>query len=108
MKRATWFLFGLALILAAPVFSQGDADDKKMKERIEALEELVETQGKTIKTLDGYVRSVKAQGVALTAALKKAEKDGFLFPAPNTSAKKALLKGLQGMATTLSSGTAAK
>ena len=107
MKRASWILFALALVLSVPAFSQGGADGKKMKDRVEALEELTKKQAASIATLEGYVRALKAEGTALTAALKKAEKEGFLYPAPNIDAKKSLLSGLKSAANTMT-GTAAK
>lgn len=103
MKRAIWILLGLALVLSVPAFSQGD-DGKKMKERVEALEEMTKAQAASIAKLESYVKALRAEGASLAAALKKAEKEGFLYPAPNTDAKKALLSGLKGTAKTMTSG----
>ena len=39
--------------------------------------------------------AMKAEAATLSKHLKKAEADGFTFPAPNTDSRKGLLLGLQ-------------
>lgn len=98
MKRAILFSLLAALVLAVPAISQSEpkaptAPDNALK--IKALEmQLAETQ-KQLMLVNAYLLNVRAEAKSLGDALAKAEKDGFLLPAPNNSAKKALLSGLK-------------
>ena len=93
MKR--WILptLALALVLALPALSQDEA--MTLDQKVEELQKKVEAQDRALKELQTYVDRQKAQAARLGKNLATAEEGGFLEPAPNTDAKKALLSGLQ-------------
>jgi len=87
MKRVILPVLGLALLLSLPAVSQEAGGP--------TLDEKVEEQDAALKALQAYVENQKAQAKRLDKSLAKAEKEGFLLPAPNNDAKTSLLKGLQ-------------
>jgi len=105
MKRALFLLPVLALLLAVPAVSQ-DAGRDDLAGDVEKLEKLVAAQQKTLQELQTYVGVLKGEAATLRKALAKAETDGFTLPAPNNSAKKALLQGLQRWAHVAATGKA--
>ena len=96
MKRAILPVLGLALFLSIPAVSQEEA--KAIDKQVEELTKKVEEQDKALKELQTYVEQQKTQAARLSRNLASAEEGGFLEPAPNTDAKKALLSGLQDFA----------
>ena len=93
MKHALPVDVVLALCVSVPALSQ---DEKPALEtRIEVLEEIVAKQQEM---LDAHVKTRDERGAELVRWLDVAEKKGFLYPAPNTDAKKALLAGLRAVA----------
>lgn len=95
MKRALPFALALALLLAVPAVPQ--ADDPLPK-RVGKLEEIVVQQQAILKTVQEHMQVQAARAAALAHQLDVAEKKGFVYPAPNTDARKALLKGLRALA----------
>lgn len=108
MKRAFLFTLALALVLSLPALSQDgeDAENAQLQKDVEELTEVVKRQGQEIKDLKAYVSTMKGEAVTLAAQLKKAEKEGFFYPAPHVPAKKALLGGLQRYASVAATGKA--
>jgi len=103
MKRAFLWTLLLGLLLAVPAVPQdGDSRDRV----IEALEKKLEEQDLRLKTLEAYVEAQKTAGERLAAKVRQADKKGFLYPAPHTEAKKALLTGLGRYANAVATGTA--
>ncbi len=104
MKRAIYPALLAALVLVVPALSQGKGEGDDLAQRVSALEEKVDGQEKRITELSKHVEAVKKEAARLTKSLRKAEKDGFTYPAPNTAAKEELLKGLQRFAKVASGG----
>jgi len=102
MKRAILPALGLALLLALPAIPQDGGND--LQDEVDTLKEQVELQEKQIKELKEYVANQQKQAAALSKALGRAEKEGFLLPAPNNDAKKALLSGLKQFASVAAGG----
>jgi septal ring factor EnvC (AmiA/AmiB activator) len=96
MKRSILPVLGLALILSIPAVSQEEA--AALDQQVAELTKKVAEQDKALKELRTYVDQQKAQAARLQKNLAAAEEGGFLEPAPNTDAKKALLSGLQDFA----------
>ena len=96
MKRAILPVLGLALFLSIPAVSQEEA--VTLDKQVEELKKKVEEQDKALKELQIYVEQQKTQAARLMKSLATAEEGGFLEPAPNNDAKKALLSGLQDFA----------
>jgi septal ring factor EnvC (AmiA/AmiB activator) len=97
MKRSILPVLGLALFLSIPAISQDEAKPS-LDKQVEELTKKVEEQDKAMKELRTYVEQQKMQAARLARSLASAEEGGFLEPAPNTDAKKALLSGLQDFA----------
>jgi hypothetical protein len=96
MKRALIPALVLALVFVAPALPQGEPkDEKALQKDVLVLMETVEAQETRIAALEAYVAATKAEAATLSKHLKKAEADGFTFPAPNTDSRKGLLLGLQ-------------
>ena len=96
MKRAILPVLGLALFLSIPAVSQEEA--APLDKQVEELTKKVAEQEKALKALQTYVDQQKTQAARLGKSLAAAEEGGFLEPAPNNDAKKALLSGLQDFA----------
>jgi len=94
MKRAILPALGLALLLSIPAVSQ-EEEGVTLEKEVAALKKKVEEQGAALKALQTYVDRQKEQAKQLGKSLAAAEEGGFLEPAPNNDAKKALLSGLQ-------------
>jgi hypothetical protein len=93
MKRLILPALGLALLLSIPAASQ--EEPMPLDKQVEALAKKVEEQDAALKELRAYVDRQKTQAARLGKSLAAAEEGGFLEPAPNNDAKKALLSGLQ-------------
>jgi septal ring factor EnvC (AmiA/AmiB activator) len=93
MKRAVLPILCLLVLLSIPAVSQEEA--MTLDKEVEALKKKVEEQDAALKALQTYVDRQKAQASKLIKDLAAAEAGGFLEPAPNNDAKKALLSGLQ-------------
>lgn len=95
MNRALFPAILLALALVAPALPQGEDEAKDLAKDVLVLMETVEEQEARIVALEAYAAASKAEAATLAKYLRKAEQDGFTFPAPNTDARKGLLLGLQ-------------
>ncbi len=96
MKRAILPALGLALLLSIPAVSQEEG--VTLDQEVATLKKKVELQDAALKALQTYVDQQKEQAKRLGKSLAAAEEGGFLEPAPNNDAKKALLSGLQDFA----------
>ena len=93
MKRALPITLVIALLFAVPALSQGD--EKDLATRVQQLEKQVEAQQKLQKD---QAKDREDRHAELIKALADAEKKGYMFPAPNVDAKKALFAGLRALA----------
>lgn len=103
MKRAILPALGLALLLSIPAVSQ-EGEGVTLDQEVIALKKKVEEQDAALKALQTYVDQQKEQAKRLGKSLAAAEEGGFLEPAPNNDAKKALLSGLQEFADVAAGG----
>jgi len=93
MKRAIVPALFLALLLSLPAVSQDD--ERTLREEVDALKQKVEEQDAALKKLQDFVDRQKKQAGRLAKSMDKAEEEGFLLPAPNNDAKRALLDGIR-------------
>ena len=103
MKRALFWTLGLGLLLAVPAIPQDGGDEAN---DWMAMRKVIEAQDARIAQLEGYVALHKSEAAELARRLRDADRQGFLYPAPNTDARKALLTGLTRFADTAASGKA--
>lgn len=105
MKRALFWTLALGLFLAVPAIPQDQGGLDAVKE-IRALRETLQAQEARIAALEGYVAVHKTEAAELARRLRDADRQGFLYPAPNTDARRALLQGLTRFADTAATGKA--
>jgi len=105
MKRAIVPALFLALLLSLPAVSQDDGDT--LQKDVDALKQKVEEQDAALKKLQDYVDAQKKQALSLAKSMDTAEREGFLLPAPNNDAKRAVLDGIRQFAK-VAAGSAAK
>ena len=108
MKRAILPALAIALILTVPALPQGGPGERDMAKQVADLTEIVSQQQAQLQAIETYLQAAKKQAASLRQALDKAEKGGFILPAPNVEAKKTLLKGLQDYAKVAAAGVAPK
>ena len=97
MKRKLVLAVALALLLAVPAISQGDDESASLRLKVKKLEKQVADLEAFQKTVEKSMKDQAARQAELAKQLVVAEKQGYLYPAPNTDAKKAILKGLRAM-----------
>lgn len=102
MKRAIVPALFLALLLSIPAVSQDDG--RTLREEVDALTKKVEEQDAALKRLQEYVDRQMKQAGRLAKSMDAAEEKGFLLPAPNNDAKRALLKGIRDFAAVVGGG----
>lgn len=107
MKRAILPALFFALLLAVPAIPQGGAREADLANQVEQLKEAVARQEAQIAELQKYVEAQKSAAAVLVRQVESADKKGYLYPAPNTDARKALLYGLKDFAEVAAAGTAA-
>jgi len=98
MKEFALPLALVCLVFAVPALSQGSKKEDDLPTQVKKLTEQVDKLQKSVETLEARVEAEKKASAALTKQLKKSRKDGFTYPAPNISAKEALLGGLEAFA----------
>ena len=98
MKSLFLPLMLIGLVFVVPALSQGSAKEEDLAKTVKELQKKVDAQQKSIEKLEARAESDKKASDALAKQLKKARKDGFTYPAPNISAKEALLGGLEAYA----------
>ena len=108
MKRAILPALVLAFLIAIPAVSQDGGTEDELAAKVEKLQEKVDQQELQLKRLETYAAATKAQAATLLKKLKFADEKGFIYPAPHTDARKALLYGLQDFASVASGGAPAK
>ena len=98
MKDLFLPLMLIGLVFAVPALSQGADKEEDLAKTVKELQKKVDEQAKRIEKLEERAEADKKASEALAKKLKKARKDGFTYPAPNPSAKEALLGGLEAYA----------
>ena len=98
MKSYFLPLMLIGLVFVVPALSQGSAKEEDLAKTVKELQKKVDEQQKRIEKLESRAESDKKASATLAKQLKKARKDGFTYPAPNISAKEALLGGLEAYA----------
>ena len=104
MTRTVTLIAMLALFaIAFPALSQGDAA-KSVEERLEALEKLtaeqqvvIEKQDKRIKQAEAWITRQERRHAHIVNLAVSAQKQGFLYPAPNTDSRGAVLDALHAL-----------
>ena len=104
MTRTVTLIAMLALFaLAFPALSQGDAA-KTVEERLEALEKLtvaqqvvIEKHEKQIKQAEVWIARQEQRHAHIVQLAVFAQKKGFLYPAPNTDSRGAVLDALHAL-----------
>ena len=104
MTRTVTLIAMLALFaIAFPALSQGDAA-KTVEERLEALEKLtvaqqlvIERHEKRIKQAEAWITRQERRHAHIVQLAVFAQKRGFLYPAPNTDSRGAVLDALHAL-----------
>ncbi len=108
MTRNLTLIAMLALFaIAFPALSQGDAPksaEEELKLRIEALEKLtvaqqvvIEKHEKRIKQTEAWIARQEQRHAHIVQLAVFAQKKGFLYPAPNTDSRGAVLDALHAL-----------
>ena len=98
MKSTMLPLFLIGLLFAVPALSQGNKNAPAIGKQVEALQKQVDEQKLAIEKLTKRAEASRKASEQLAKQLKAARKGGFTFPAPNISAREALLGGLESYA----------